>query len=394
MRILFTLNPWWENKEWEEKDKQLVEFEAMEIKWIPKWLNNVSIKPFSLNFLVGPRQVGKTTGIKLLIRELVRRNRYGVFYLDVELLKDLEELREAILFYNRIKEENKIKNSYIFLDEVTAIKEWWRIIKGFIDSGILSNDVITVSGSSSLRILKHKEAFPGRRGFGKDVEVLPLSFPEFLEVHGVDLNRISTFKKEIEDLFLAYQEVGGFPKSINKMSFLKDLIRSIESEIEKVDKNTLTLKQIISTIYEMVPSAMSFNSIANKIGISHKTVESYLEDLEDLFVVKIVYHKDKRVNYRKEKKIFIRDPFLAKSLALWCNKELRKDFLSESIVQEHMFRKFDEIFYYRNTYEIDCVANNLRVEVKAGKPHRKYPKNVLILEEKDIPEFLIKLLHT
>lgn len=116
--------------------------------------------------------------------------------------------------------------------------------------------------------------------------------------------------------------------------------------------------------------------------------------MEDLFVVKIVYHKGKRVNYRKEKKIFIRDPFLAKSLALWCNKELRKDFLSESIVQEHVFRKFDEIFYYRNTYEIDCVANNLRVEVKAGKPHRKYPKNVLILEEKDIPEFLIKLLHT
>ena len=47
MRILFTLNPWWENKEWEEKDKQLVEFEAMEIKWIPKWLNNVSINSIS-----------------------------------------------------------------------------------------------------------------------------------------------------------------------------------------------------------------------------------------------------------------------------------------------------------------------------------------------------------
>ena len=101
----------------------------------------------------------------------------------------------------------------------------------------------------------------------------------------------------------------------------------------------------------------NINSIANKIGISHKTSGSYLEDLEDLFIVKIVHHKGKRVNYRKEKKIFIRGPFLAKSLGLWCDKELRKDFLFESVVQEHLFRRFGEIYYYRNT-------NNLRVEVK------------------------------
>jgi hypothetical protein len=29
--------------------------------------------------------------------------------------------------------------------------------------------------------------------------------------------------------------------------------------------------------------------------------------------------------------------------------------------------------------------------VKAGKPHRKYPKDVIILEEKDVPEFLLNL---
>jgi hypothetical protein len=33
----------------------------------------------------------------------------------------------------------------------------------------------------------------------------------------------------------------------------------------------------------------------------------------------------------------------------------------------------------------------LKVEVKAGKPHRKYPKNVIVLEEEDIPRFLVEL---
>lgn len=55
-----------------------------------------------------------------------------------------------------------------------------------------------------------------------------------------------------------------------------------------------------------------------------------------MFVLKIAYHKEKKVNFRKEKKIFFRDPFLAKALAVWCNKELRKDSLYEWIVQEHL----------------------------------------------------------
>lgn len=54
-------------------------------------------------------------------------------------------------------------------------------------------------------------------------------------------------------------------------------------------------------------------------------------------------------------------------------------------------RSFGEIYYYRNRYEIDCIAGDLRVEVKAGKPHRKYPRDVMNLDEEDIPRFLIEL---
>ena len=39
----------------------------------------------------------------------------------------------------------------------------------------------------------------------------------------------------------------------------------------------------------------------------------------------------------------------------------------------------------KNKYEIDCIAGNLKIEVKAGKPYRKYPRSVIVLEEEDIP---------
>lgn len=392
MKILYLFNPWWEIDDWESKDKHLVEFNSMKIRWIPNWIKDISLKPFSLNFVVGPRQVGKTTGMKLLIKELLKKeNKFSVCYLDLEIFKDLEEFREALLSYDKIRKENGVKRSFIFLDEVTNLKEWWRIVKSLIDSGTFSKDVITVSGSSTLNILKERESFPGRRGFGKDIEVLPLSFPEFLVVKGVEVSKKETFKERIREEFQNYLKVGGYPKSINGIDFSKDLINSIEVEILKAGKSSLILKKIVSTLLEMVPSALSFNSIANKIELSNKTVESYLEDLENLYVIKIAYLKENGVKFRKEKKIFVRDPFLLHSLAYWCNKEVRKDFLFEFVVQEHLFRKFKEIYYYKNSYEIDCIAGKMKVEVKAGKPHRRYPKNVIVVDEENVVDFLLSL---
>ncbi|MHA1860383.1 MAG: ATP-binding protein, partial [Candidatus Asgardarchaeia archaeon] len=59
---------------------------------------------------------------------------------------------------------------------------------------------------------------------------------------------------------------------------------------------------------------------------------------------------------------------------------------------EHLCRKFGEVYYYRNKYEIDAIADEFRVEVKAGKAHRRYPRDVTVLEKEDIPRFLIELL--
>lgn len=71
--------------------------------------------------------------------------------------------------------------------------------------------------------------------------------------------------------------------------------------------------------------------------------------------------------------------------------ELRKDFLYEWLVQEHLFRKFGSVHYHKNSCEIDCMAENLKVEVKAGKPHRRYLKDVLILDEENMASFLAGL---
>lgn len=53
--------------------------------------------PPALNFVYAPRQTGKTTGLKLLIRELLRRvPPEAVAYLDLDILLSPAELRRAL----------------------------------------------------------------------------------------------------------------------------------------------------------------------------------------------------------------------------------------------------------------------------------------------------------
>jgi predicted AAA+ superfamily ATPase len=149
---------------------------------------------------------------------------------------------------------------------------------------------------------------------------------------------------------------------------------------------------VISSLLEKIPSALSYNSIANDIGISHNTVKEYIEFLQDLLLFSIAYLRiDKQIIKRKEKKIFALDPFILGSMSAWTGRKFLESALYENIVQSHFLARFGEVYYFRNSLEIDIISGDLRVEIKAGKPHRKYPKGVIVLSEEDIPIFLIDL---
>ncbi len=378
--IIERMNPWWSIKDWEKIDYDIIKFTNMKIKWIPKWIDEVSLEPFSLNFIFGPRQVGKTTGIKLLIRKLLDEGyeSSSILYLNCDLLSNSKELLEILK-----RQEDK---KFIFLDEVTSLEYWWKTVKGLIDLGIFKDSIITISGSSSLKVSKFIESFAGRRGSGKNISVLPLSFKEFFEL-------LKFHKWDLNDAFRKYVETGGFPRSINEdPTFMLDLYSAIEKEFARIGKSYRIGREVIYGILAKAPSPVGFNTIASGIGVSHITVREYIETMQDMFIVGIAYHKEgRKINFRKEKKIFLRDSFLAKTFSSIIGVELKKDFLYEWIVQEHLLRKYGDIFYWRNKYEIDIIADDLKIEVKAGKPHRRYPRYVKILDENEIPKFLLNI---
>jgi len=160
-------NPWWRGRKYAEEDPDIVKWREMPVRSVPAEIKEISLEPFSLNFLYGPRQVGKTTLVKLLVLRLLERvEPEAVFYFSCDPLSDYEELLEVLREYLRARRLGQ--PSYVFLDEVTFVREWYRAVKHLIDAGRLRSSVVTVTGSSSLWVERAAETFPGRRGKGRD----------------------------------------------------------------------------------------------------------------------------------------------------------------------------------------------------------------------------------
>ncbi len=379
-------NPWWSGRE----DPHLKRWRQQNVRWIPRWIDRLSLKPFSLNFILGPRLVGKTTGIKLLIDRLLREvDSRKILYVSCEVFPEYTMLSKILLKYLEAMERRR-EPIYIFLDEVTALKDWWKAVKPLIDAGVLEDTVVTVTGSSTLKVRGDVELFPGRRGEGVVVEAMPLTFPEYVSVHG--LHEPELYPGKVEELFARYLSTGGFPPSINEHPY-SEILSAYIGEIVRFGRSLEVAKEVLSALISASPSPMSYRSLAAKTsGYSYKVVQNYIEFFRDLYLVGVAYLKQGgKILYRREKKFFFRDPLLLHLFSDWTGTPSLESALYEQVVQEHLYRKYNEIYYYKNAYEIDVIADGLRIEVKAGKPHRRYPRRVQVVDKDQLPFFLLKI---
>jgi predicted AAA+ superfamily ATPase len=381
IEVLAEKNPWWKGKEYFEKDHDYLKWLEKKIRWMPKIIKEIELRPFSLNFIFGPRQVGKTTALKLLIKDLLQHTEpKAIFYFRCEEIADYKELDELLRTYLEFRDREKIESSVILLDEITFPKEWWRAIKGFIDDGVFKNDVLILTGSSSLAIKKEIEQFPGRRGHGKNIIMWPLNFKEFVQIVYPDLakklrgnpQKDILFLKEINKALSDYFNCGGFPLAINsyfEKGYINQEVKDtyltwIKNDLAKVGRNDSIAREILKSILAKMPSALSWEGISKEISIkSPKTVHAYINILKELFVLHISYFIDPNtisIKFGKNKKINLADPIYFHIFEDWCLVKIKEkeSVMAESILASHLYRKHKEVFYWKNREEIDCIVRD------------------------------------
>ncbi|MCC6004297.1 MAG: ATP-binding protein [Thermofilum sp.] len=404
-------NPWWRGREAFEEDDDYRKWKHSSVKWIPRLLEEIELKAPSLQFLYGPRQVGKTTLLKLLARKLLEEvdNPRAVFYYRCDLLADYKELDSVLSDYLKIKKNERIRTSYILLDEVTFPKEWYRSIKYRVDSGDLKDDVLILTGSLSMFVKGEVETFPGRRGSGKDYVLYPLSFREYVRVARPDIYgkleeireislaeirekcfKLLPWRDQLNEVFESYLEAGGFPLAVKSYVENGKVLKEVKDaylsaflyDLAKLRRSEAIAKRVLKAAIEKLPSPVSLNSIAREFEIrSHKTVFHYLELFEKLFILKNLYFIDPNKTievYYKERKIHLTDPFLYDVFSEWCHiNKPDKPRIVESVVATHLARRF-RVGYWRNKTEIDVVLLDMPLgfEVKWGEKTELYKRSI------------------
>ncbi len=106
--------------------------------------------------LRGPRQVGKTTFLKQLIRKLLQdgHNPQNIFYFSTDLVANEKELFSLIHNYIQFAPQGK---RFIFLDEITIVDRWEYAIKHVVDLGLAEDILFILTGSSSFDLRRGGE---------------------------------------------------------------------------------------------------------------------------------------------------------------------------------------------------------------------------------------------
>ncbi len=222
--------------------------------------------------LFGPRQVGKTTFLKNLITS--SGEDYLYFLCDDDVIKSRLEQANTELMRNIIGEAK-----IVFIDEAQLLENAGRIIKLMVDQ--FPEAQIIVSGSSSFELKdKMNEPLTGRKW---DYLMLPFSFEE--------LKNETNFLAETSQL--SHRLIfGSYPDVVNRPSEAPQVLKLLaESYLYKDILQLAPLRQInqlknlLKALAFQVGSEVSFNELSRKIGIDKNTVSSYLEILEQAFIV-------------------------------------------------------------------------------------------------------------
>ncbi len=246
--------------------------------------------------LLGPRQSGKTTMIKEVLR--IADVKYLTLNADEPDVRDL--LQEATSTRLRTFIGN---NKIVFIDEAQRIANIGLTLKLLIDE--IPDIQVIATGSSSLELNSSiAEPLTGRKF---QFNLLPLSFSELASYHGLLKER----------RFLEHRMVyGSYPDIVTSTGQEEELLRLLADSylfkdllnLEGIKKPAL-LEKIVKALALQLGSEVSFQEIGRLVGADSHTVERYIDLLEKAFVLFRLpsYNRNVRNEIKKGRKIYFFD---------------------------------------------------------------------------------------
>lgn len=273
----------------------------------------------------GARGAGKTTLLLQYAKKHLPQD-HTVLYVSLDDLW-FTEYKLVHLAEEFVKKGGK----YLLLDEVHRYAGWSQELKNIYDDAPELSVVFT--GSSIIHIDKargdlsrraimyelHGLSFREYLLFTQNLDSTPFSFENMLKDHVLIARNISGNIRPLE-YFDKYLQFGYYPYFIENAKLypqkLEETISlSLSADLPSLHELTPAsiekIRQLLYIVAESVPFKPNISKLSERIGVSRNTLISFLHHLEDLRIIKGVYHSVKGIGaLQKPEKIYLHHPNL------------------------------------------------------------------------------------
>ncbi|MBI2268799.1 MAG: ATP-binding protein [Bacteroidetes bacterium] len=297
--------------------------------------------------IVGPRQVGKTTLAKLLIKKIKK----PFVYLDLELSSDYNKLKDPQLFLEQYVDK------CVIIDEVQRMPELFPLLRALIDKNRVPARFLLLGSASPDLIRDSSESLAGRIGY---IELTPLNITEIKNKANSNL------------LWLR----GGFPDALlapTASLWQKWVSNFVKTYIERdlpmlgMPASPILTQRLWAMLSHLHGQELNYSNLAKSLEISVTSVKTYIDFLEQAFLIRRLqpYSMNTKKRLVKSPKLYIRDSgLLHYQNAIYSYDDLYNNILIgnswEGYVIEQVYQLLADdfkLFFYRTSdgSELDIV---------------------------------------
>jgi len=344
--------------------------------------------------IYGARQTGKTTLVKQIMSKYAGQASY--FNCDEPDVRSALENKTSTELKNFLGDKR-----IIILDEAQRVRNIGLTLKLLVDNFPAMQIIAT--GSSSFELANEVvEPLTGRK---YEFWLYPFSLVELKEIYSnLEIDRLL----EQRIVFGMYPEIVLSPAQ-EAAEKIKSLVRSyLYKDILIFDKirNSESLDKLLRALALQIGQEVSYNELADMVGVSKNTIQNYIQILEKAFIVFRVnpFSGNVRNELKKMRKIYFYDTGIRNALINNLNPlNLRQDtgalwenfIISERLkFNSNLGREVNMYFWRaRGSGEIDYleeVSGNLSAfEIKWRKSKFIWPK----MFRENYPEASLKLVY-
>ncbi len=302
--------------------------------------------------ILGARQVGKTTLVKIIAEKINRK----VIYIDLESNADRKKLEDAELYLE--SQQDKC----IIIDEIQRNKELFPLLRSLVDKHKVAGRFIILGSASPEIIRDSSESLAGRIAY-TELQAFNIYELGFKNINGHWLKGGFPLSYLSNDIFYSSEWRENFIRT-----YIERDIPLLGLDIKKVD-----FRKFLNLLAHINAQSLNYSNLSKSMELTVPTINKYIDFLEKAFLLKKIQAYTLNIKKRlvKAPKLYFTDTGILHQLLSINNfEDLQANIYQGAswetyvIIQiSSILKKEYNLYYYRthNGAEIDLIIEQSNI---------------------------------